>query len=196
MPPTDKVVGVDLGLTTFAILSNGDKIQRQRWMRRDAKDMARLHRKKEKLPKGSSERRKAVRALQHAYKRQTNRRNDFAHQESRKLINKYQFIAFEDLDIQGMQQNGNKILNQGIADVAWGRFVQFSQSKAEEAGRTVVLVDPRGTTQECSGCGNVVPKDLHVRKHECPHCGLSLSRDHNAALNILARGLASVGQDP
>lgn len=196
LPPTGKVVGVDLGLTTFAVLSNGEKVKRQRWMKRDAKDIARLQRKKEKLPKGSRERRKVIHALCHAYKRQTNRRNDFAHKESRKLVNEYQFIALEDLDIQDMQQNGNKTINQGIADVAWGRFVQFSQSKAEEAGRTVVLVNPRGTTQECSGCGEVVPKDLSVRKHNCPHCGLSLSRDHNAALNILARGLTSLGESP
>ncbi len=194
--PAPGVVGIDLGLTTFAVFSTGDKIKRQRWMKRDAKDIARLQRKKEKLPKGGKERRKAIYALQHAYQRQTNRRDNFAHQESRKLINGYQFIAFENLDIKGMQQNGNRIINQGIADVAWGKFVQFTAYKAERAGRSVVLVDPRGTTQECSGCGEIVPKDLSVRKHECPHCDLKLSRDHNAAINILRRGLSSVGTQP
>lgn len=192
LPPTDKVVGIDLGLTTFGYLSNGNKIERQRWMQQDAKDIARLQRKKERFVKGSSERKKVIRAIQHAYQRQTNRRVNFAHQESRKLINEYQFIAFEKLDIQGMQETGHKTTNRGIADVAWGRFVQFSQYKAEDAGRTVVLVNPRGTTQECSGCGEIVPKGLHVRVHNCTHCGLVLSRDHNAALNILARGLASI----
>jgi putative transposase len=196
LPPTDKVVGIDLGLTTFAVLSNGDKITRHRWMKQDSKDIARLQRKKEKLSKGSPERRRVVRALQHAYQRQTNRRNNFAHQESRKLVNQYQFIAFEDLNITDMQQNGNKTINQGIADVAWGQFVQYTTYKAERAGRGVALVDPRGTTQMCSGCGEIVPKDLHIRVHDCPCCGLRLSRDHNAALNILARGLASVGLDP
>lgn len=165
-------------------------------MKRDAKDIARLQRKKERFPKGSPERRKVIRALQHAYKRAANRRRDFAHKEARKLVNIYQFIAFENLDIQDMQQNGWKAINQGIADVAWNQFVQFTTYKAEEAGRSVALVDPRGTTQECSGCGEVVPKDLTVRKHDCPHCGLKLSRDHNAALNILRRGLASLGESP
>lgn len=193
LPPNDKVVGIDLGLTTFAVLSDGSQIDRQRWMKQGAKDIARLQRKKERLPKGSPERHKAVHALQHAYKRQTNRRKNFAHQESRKLVDQYQFIAFENLDIDGMQQNGNKVINRGIADVAWNRFVQFTTYKAEEAGRGVVLVDPRGTTQQCSGCGETVPKDLSVRVHDCPHCGLKLSRDHNAALNILARGLTSLG---
>ena len=196
LPSTDKVVGIDLGLTTFAVLSNGEKIKRQRWAKQDAKDIARLQRKKDKLPKGSVARQKVVRSLQHAYKRQTNRRNNFAHQESRKLINEYQFIAFENLDIANMQSRGNAVINRGIADVAWGKFVRFSQSKAEEAGRTVVLVNPRGTTQECSGCGKIVPKDLSVRKHNCPQCGLSISRDYNAALNILARGLTSLGESP
>lgn len=196
LPPTDKVVGIDLGLTTFAVFSNGGEIPRQRWMKQDAKDIARLQRKKEKLPKGSLEWKKVVRALQHAYQRQTNRRKNFAHQESRKLVNEYQFIAFEDLNIAGMQSNGNKVINRGIADVAWGQFVQFTTYKAAEAGRGVVLVDPKNTTQMCSGCGEIVPKDLSVRKHECLHCGLKLGRDHNAALNILARGLASFRPRP
>ncbi|MCE7980476.1 MAG: hypothetical protein DYG89_04735 [Caldilinea sp. CFX5] len=129
------------------------------------------------------------------------RRNNFAHQESRKLVNEYQFIAFEKLDIQDMQSNGNKTVAQGarkaisrgIADVAWGQFVQFTTYKAANAGRGVALVNPRGTTQTCSGCGCIVPKDLSVRIHACPTCGLKISRDQNAALNILARGLASIG---
>lgn len=199
LPPTDKVVGIDLGLTTFAVLSDGSIIKRQRWMKRDERDIARLQRKKERFPKDSPERREVVHALRHAYERAANRRRDFAHQESRKLVNQYQFIAFEDLDIQDMQAkngNGNKTIRRGIADVAWGQFTQFTAYKAECAGRGVAFVDPRGTTQNCSGCGQVVPKDLHVRTHSCPHCGLSIGRDLNAALNILARGLTSLDASP
>ena len=196
LPPTDKVVGIDLGLTTFAVFSDGNEIQRERWMKQDAKDIARLQRKKENLPKGSLARKKAVHALQHAYQRQTNRRKNFSHQESRKLVNTYQFIAFEDLNIAEMQAKGNKVINQGIADVAWHQFVQHTTYKAAEARRGIVLVDPRNTTQMCSGCGEIVHKDLYVRKHQCPHCGLELSRDLNAALNILARGLASFRHRP
>lgn len=193
LEPTPNVVGVDLGLTTFAYLSNGEKIARQRWMKQDERDIARLQRKKERFAKGSSERRKVVHALRHAYERAANRRRNFAHQESRKLVNEYQFIVFENLDIQDMQVSGNKTISRGIADVAWGQFVQFTVYKAANAGRTVVLVNPRGTTQTCSGCGSIVPKDLSVRVHDCPNCGLRLDRDHNAALNILARGLSSIG---
>lgn len=195
LPTNHNVVGIDLGLTTFAYFSNGDKIERQRWMKQDAADIARLQRKKEKFAKGSPERRKVVHALCHAYERSANRRTNFAHQESCKLVNEYQFIAFEKLDIQDMQSTGNKNITRGIADVAWGQFVQFTTYKAANAGRGVALVNPRGTTQECSGCGAIVPKDITVRIHDCPHCGLKLSRDHNAALNILARGLASISTD-
>jgi putative transposase len=193
LPFTDKVVGIDLGLTTFAYFSNGKKIKRKRWMKRDSKDIARLQRKREQFPKGSKKRERVTKALRHAYQRQSNRRKDFAHKESRKLVNEYQFISLEDLDISGMQSNGNRTINRGIADVAWARFVQYTVYKAEDAGRSVVLVNPKNTTQECSGCGKIVPKGLSVRKHECFYCGLSLDRDHNAALNILARGLASLG---
>lgn len=196
LPVTDTVVGVDLGLKTFAFLSNGTKIDRQRWMKRDADDVARLQRKKEKLPLGSEERRKVIHALQHAYQRSTHRRSNFAHQESRKLVNTYQLMVFEKLDIADMQGLGNKVINRGIADVAWGQFVNHALYKAANAGRACILVNPRGTTQECSGCGEVVPKDLSVRTHDCPHCGLKIDRDLNAARNILARGLASIRHRP
>lgn len=195
LEPTPNVVGIDLGLTTFAYFSDGEKIERQRWMKKDAADIARLQRKKEKLAKGSAERRKVVHALCHAYERAANRRRNFAHQESRKLVNQYQFISFEKLNIQGMQDTNLKTITRGIADVAWGQFVQFTIYKAANAGRVVVQVDPRGTTQMCSGCHSIVSKDLSVRIHDCPHCGLKISRDHNAALNILARGLASINSD-
>jgi putative transposase len=195
LPPCPEVVGVDLGLKTFAKLSTDDAIPRQRWMKRDAKDIARLQRKKEQYPKGSAERQKAVKALNHAYQRANNRRNDFAHQESRKLVNHFGLIVFEKLDIQDMQTDGNKVINRNIADVAWARFVTYTAYKAESAGRRVIQVNPKGTTQECSNpkCRKVVRKDLSVRVHDCPHCGLRIDRDLNAALNVLARGLASIG---
>ena len=196
LPPNAKSVGVDLGLKTFAIFSDGGRIKRQRWMKRDASDVARLQRKKERLTKGTPERHKVVSTLQQAYQRATNRRTNFAHQESRKLVNAYQLMVFEKLDIVDMQAEDDRIINRNIADVAWGQFVQFSTYKAESAGRAVLLVNPRGTTQECSRCGQVVPKDLSVRIHVCPSCGLKIDRDLNASLNILARGLASIGRRP
>ena len=193
LPVNANVVGVDLGLKTCAFLSNRVKIDRQRWMKRDADDAARLQRKQERFAKGTPERAKVVHALQHAYQRSTNRRTNFAHQESRKLVNTYQLLVFEKLDLTEMKSQGKTVINRGIADAAWGQFVQFTTYKAENAGRSVLRVNPRGTTQECSGCGQLVPKALSVRVHDCPHCGLKIDRDLNAALNILARGLASIG---
>ncbi len=196
LPTIDKIVGVDLGLKMFAFPSDGSRIRRQRWMKRDTKDIARLQRKKEQFPKCSPEHHKAILALCHAYRRATNRRNNFAHQASRNLVNTYQIMVFEDLDIRDMQSDRQRVINRNIADVAWGQFVQYTTYKAANAGRSVVRVNPRGTTQICSGCGELVPKDLSVRVHQCPYCGLTIDRDLNAALNIVARGLASLGARP
>jgi putative transposase len=151
LPPSHEVVGVDLGLKTFARLSTGEQIERQRWMKQDAHDVARLQRKKEKLPTRSPERHKVVKALLHAYQRSNNRRNNFAHQESRKLVNCFGLMVFEKLDIADMQSNGDKVVNRGIADVAWGQFAVIAY-KVENAGRGFVQINPRAT-QECSGCG-------------------------------------------
>lgn len=192
LPVSTEMVGIDLGLTTFATLSTGETIERQRWIKQDEKDLKRIQRKVSKLDKGTPEYSKAIKALNHVHTRIKNRRSNFAHQESRKLVDRFGLIVFEDLNIKGMQQNGYKTVNKGIADVAWRQFVQHTSSKAEEAGRGVILVDPKGTTQQCSNCGSVVAKGLSIRVHHCSDCGLNISRDLNAALNILARGLASL----
>lgn len=193
LPVSSEMVGVDVGLSKFATLSTGESVANPRFLKRDESDLKRIQRRISKLDKGTPERRKAIKALNHVHTRIKNRRTNFAHQESRKLVNRFGLIVFEKLDIQDMQQNGNHRINKSISDVAWNQFVQFTASKAVEAGRAVVQVDPRNTTKLCSGCGCLVPKDLNVRVHTCPNCGLVLDRDHNAALNILARGLTSLG---
>jgi len=193
LPPTDKVSGVDVGLTHFATLSSGVQIDNPRFFRKDEKAMATVQRRLSKEEKGTPQYRKRKRAINHIHQRIANRRKNFAHQESRKLINEYQLIAFEKLDILDIQDGNYRGMNKSIGDVAWHQFVQCCASKAEEAGRTVVLVEPRNTTKACSGCGEIVPKSLSRRVHNCPKCGLVLDRDHNAALNILARGLAGMG---
>ena len=117
----------------------------------------------------------------------TNLRDEFLHQVSRKLVDSADIIAFEDLDIKKMLQNHN--LAKHISDVSWGKLIQFTLSKASRAGKSVVFVDPRNTSQRCSGCGAIVQKDLSERVHDCPYCGLSIDRDLNAAKNILTLGL-------
>jgi putative transposase len=107
------------------------------------------------------------------------------------LVLAYGMIAVEGLNIKGMIESGG--FSQAITDAAWGGFLSVLRGKAEKAGVQFVEVDPKGTSQECSGCGQVVKKDLFVRQHDCPHCGLSLQRDVNAARNILARGQGRTG---
>jgi len=184
LPPSSKVVGIDVGLTHFATLSTGEQVENPRFFRKDEKSLAKAQRNGKH------------RDIQHIHQRITNRRKDFSHKLSRQLVNKFQVIAFENLDIQDMQQNNFRGMNKSISDAAWNQLVRFTQYKAEEAGRECVLVDPRNTSQMCSGCGKIVPKDLSVRIHNCPHCGLILDRDHNAALNILALGLQGMGSIP
>jgi len=128
-----------------------------------------------------------------------NRRKDFAHKLSARLVKENQVIVFEKLDIKDMMSNhtnvfGNK-LNKSIGDVAWNQFMEYTAYKAEEAGRTVVFVNPRNTSKRCSRCGQIVEKTLADRVHSCS-CGLVLDRDENAAINILSLGLKTLGLAP
>lgn len=194
--PTDKVIGVDLGLKSFAVYSDGQVVDNPRFFRQDEAELAKTQRRLSKCRKGSQEWYKCKRAVQHIHQRIKNRRDDFAHKLSKQLIDEYQTIALEDLKIADMQDGNFRYMNKSIRDAAWGKLIQYTQYKAVRAGRTCVLVDPKNTTQMCSGCGEIVRKDLSVRVHKCPHCGLVLDRDHNAAINILARGMASLGEIP
>ena len=108
-----------------------------------------------------------------------------------RLAYTYGVLIFENLSTKNMLQNHR--LAKSISDAAWNQLILNCTYKAEWAGRAVVLVDPRGTSQRCSGCGSVVRKDLSVRVHDCPLCGLVLDRDLNASLNIEALGLESLG---
>ena len=115
---------------------------------------------------------------------------NFIHQQSRWLVNRFGVICFEALKITNLLKNHR--LAKSIAEVAWGKYVQSTQSKAEWAGSKVPLVDPMNTSQMCSKCGLLVKKGLSMRTHRCPHCGLVMDRDQNAAINILRLGLQSL----
>ena len=125
------------------------------------------------------------------HERIANKRDDFVQKLSLKLVKAYDLIAFEDLNIKGLVKN--HCLAKHIADAAWNKLVTTTSYKAEWAGKRVELVNPSSTSQICSGCGQVVMKDLSERVHKCSFCGLTLDRDHNAAINILRLGLQSVG---
>ena len=196
LPESDTAVGIDVGLTTFATLSTGKNIPNPRFFKIDEKALAKSQRKLAKLDKGTPERRKAKKVVSRIHERIANRRHDFAHQEARKLVNEFGIIAVEKLQIKEMMNDNWRSMNRSISDVAWAQFRQCIQYKAEEAGRMYVEVNPRGTTQRCSRCQSIVPKDLSVRIHSCPVCGLVLDRDLNASINILALGLQGMGRIP
>ncbi len=190
MPPTDKVVGIDVGLTAFATFSTGEQIPNPRFFRSDQKALASLQRRLSKEEKGSPQRIKRRKPVSRVHERIRWRRENFAHQLSRRIASEFGVIAFEDLNIKGMVKNHK--LAKSISDAAWNQIVQFTTFKAEEAGRRVVLVDPRNTTKMCSRCGVLVEKKLSDRVHVCT-CGLTIDRDLNAAYNILRLGIQSAG---
>lgn len=185
-------IGVDVGLKEFAVLSNGEAIASPKFFRQYEKRLARAQRKLNAATKGSPERKKRRKIVVRVHERIANKRRDFAHQESRKLVDRFAIIVFEKLNIKGMLKNHR--LAKSIADAAWNQLVELTTYKAEDAGRCARQVNPRNTSKMCSGCGEFVEKDLSVRIHHCVGCGLVLDRDHNAAINILALGLQSIGQ--
>ena len=192
LPPTSSVVGVDVGLASFATFSNGEQFANPRFYRRDEADLKRVQRKKDvaKNTQNWPENTKQKGILARIHERITNRRADFAHKQSRALVNIHQVIVFEDL--APLEMGRSRGMRKSIMDVAWTQFISLTIGKAAEAGRTVILVNPRNTSKMCSSCGELVAKDLSERTHACPYCGLVLDRDVNAAINILHRGLQTL----
>jgi len=178
-------VGIDVGLSHFLTTSGGETEPNPRYLS-DALPRLRIAgRSVSRKKNGGRNRRKAVRRLARLHARVRNLRREHHHQAALRLVRRFGLIAAESLNVRGMLRNGR--LSRAIADAGWSGFLLTLRSKAESAGVRFVEVDPRGTSQECSQCGREVRKDLTVRWHDCPHCGLSLDRDQNAALNILAR---------
>jgi len=205
LPVSYEEVGIDLGVSHLATLSNGVMIEHPRYSRRAKKKLEQAHQAVSRGKKGSHRRTKAKKQLSKAYRKGHNQRRDFLHKESRKLVTQYQVIVFEDIKTSTLVRkpkakqdeatgqylpNGAAAkggLNTSILDAGWGMFVSMCSSKAEDAGRTFLKVSPKFTSQICSGCGTVKKKDLSERWHSC-ECGTELDRDVNAAINILARG--------
>ena len=183
-------VGIDVGLNSFAVTSDGHKIANQRFFRKEQKSLAKAQRKWDavkKRPKTDSVREKRRKVIGRVHERIRNKRHNFAHQESRKIVNRHNFIAVEKLDVKEMQKN--RRLSKSIADVAWSLFRHCLKYKAEEAGIGFNAVKPDYTSQDCSACGHREKKFLSDRVHHCKKCGYTTDRDHNAAINILTLGL-------
>jgi putative transposase len=184
-------VGIDMGLTALVTLSDGTEIANPHWTKQEEDRLANANRSLGSKRKGSNNRRKSKERLRRVHQNIAGKRRFYLHRISHQLIETYDLIAYEDLKIAEMAQSR---FGKGILDAAWGELIHQLKYKAECAGKYAVAVDPRGTTQMCSGCGEKVPKGLKQRAHNCPHCGLSLGRDHNAALNVLRLGESLVGK--
>ena len=193
LPRINKSVGIDVGLINFATFSDGEKIDNPRFFKESEDKLVKTQRKLSNAQKGSFKRRKFKKIVAKIHSKIVNKRTDFAHKLSRRIVNENQIIVFEKLNITNMQQGAFKSIRKSIGNVAWGQLVVFTSYKAEYAGRKVIFINPRNTSKMCSGCGQIIDKDLSVRIHSCPHCGLTLDRDHNAAINILRLGMQSLG---
>jgi putative transposase len=191
MPDTDRTIGIDLGLTHFAVLSDGTKIDSPRFLRRAEKRLKKAQRELSRKRKGSKNRAKARLKVARAHAKVADARREFHHQLSTRLISENQGIAVEDLSVAGLARSR---LAKSVHDAGWAQFVNMLAYKAARYGRTLVKIGRfEPTSQVCSTCGvKDGPKPLTVREWTCTACGTRHDRDHNAALNIKqAAGLAA-----
>jgi len=176
-------IGIDVGLHSLLAFSDGTLVENPRWMRSALEEMRAKQRRLSRRKKGSSRRRKAAFQVAKLHEHIHNQRRDFWHKETRKLVDAYALIAIEDLNLSFMTHNHHLALS--AHDAGLGMFRRMLESKVENTGSQVIAVPPAYTSQMCSGCGEIARKDLSVRTHSCPRCGLTLDRDVNAAVNIL-----------
>lgn len=185
LPAAGRVVGIDVGISALVTTSDGEKVENPKFYREAQAELRRRQRKLARAKRGSKNRRKAKRQVQRWHEHVANQRRDFAHKLSTELVRYYDGIALEDLRVSNMARN--KHLSKSILDSGWSMFRQFLTYKAESAGRAVAFVDPVYTSKTCSCCGAIFEHlTLSDRWVNCD-CGLSMDRDHNAAVNILRK---------
>lgn len=182
---SDNIVGIDVGLIDFYVASDGSKIKAPKYLRKAERKLKSLQRKVSRRKKGSSRRKQAIKKLGRQHKKVADTRKDFHFKTAKLLLDKYDVVAVEKLNIKGLVKTR---LAKSINDAGWSQFVTILSNKAENAGLKVIAVNPNGTSQECSICGHKVKKPLSQRMHNCLVCHTSLYRDLNAAINIKARG--------
>jgi putative transposase len=183
-------VGIDVGLLKFATLSDGKEVANPKLFKKSEVLLAKHQKSLSRKRRGSNSRKRQKVIVAKTHEKIKNQRLDFARKLAKDLIGRYDCISFEDLNIRGMVRG---YLSKSINDAAWSLFIGALICKAEEAGKYAIGVNPKHTSQTCSACGVVKPKELSEREHDCP-CGCRLDRDHNAAINIdkLGRSLLEV----
>jgi len=185
--PTGKQVGIDVGLKAYYTDSEGNTVENPRHYRKAEQKLKRLHRNVSRKQKKSSNRKKARKQLARACLKVQRQREDFARKMASTLVSSHDLIAYEQLQIRNMVKNHH--LAKSIHDAGWGTFISWVKAYGLMHTIPIIAVAPQFTSQECSACGAMVKKSLSVRTHICTSCGVILDRDHNAALNILAKAL-------
>ena len=196
LEPTNKMIGLDLGLKDLIVDSNGHKYKNHKYLTRSQKKLAREQRKLSKMMKGSNNRNKQRIKVAKLHKHIQNQRNDYLHKLSKSIIDENQIICIESLSVKDMMNDSK--LARNISDVSWSKFVSMLIYKADWYGRKVVKVPSTyPSSQLCSICGykNSITKDLAIRKWTCPECGTIHDRDINAAKNILSKGIEALTKD-
>ncbi|MFQ3583963.1 MAG: transposase [Cyanobacteriota bacterium] len=186
LPTVDNTIGIDMGLKSFLVDSDGDEVEIPQYYRKAEKRLKRLQRSLSRKKKGSNNHRKAIKRVAKQHIKVANQRKDFHYKTARKLLSKGKNIGYESLNIKGLAKTR---IAKSIHDAGWGTFLRILSVKAANAGLMTIVVNPNGTSQDCSNCGAKVPKALADRRHHCPECGCELDCDHNAAINIRNRAV-------
>lgn len=210
LPATDRQVGIDVGVITYATLSDGTKIANPRWARQEAARLQTAQQRLQRAKRGSQNRRLRRETVAARHRKIANRRKDFHHKQARELVARYDLLAVEDLTITNMVRrakpkpdpdnlgqflpNGARAkygLNRSISDAGWGQFVSILRAKAEDAGRIWIEVNPRHTSGRCESCKHAAPENrVNQAEFACQRCGHTAPADEHAARNILRAGLA------
>ncbi|NEO70291.1 transposase [Moorena sp. SIO3H5] len=183
--PVDQIsnpVGIDMGLKSFLIKSDGTEVEIPQYYRKAQKRLNKIQKAVSRSKKGSNNRKKSVVKLGKAHKKIADTRKDFHFKTAKGLLDNHDLIAHEKLNIKGLARTK---IAKSLLDAGWGQFLSILSIKALNAGLLTVAVNPKNTSQNCSDCGKKVPKKLKERIHSCPHCGYIEDRDVNAARNIL-----------
>ncbi|NEP12239.1 MAG: transposase [Symploca sp. SIO2C1] len=187
--PTGKSLGIDVGIESFYTDSNGDKVTNPRLLRKAEAKLKKLQRRLSKCTPGSTNRRKAQNRLARQHLKVSRQRKDFAVKKARCVMKSHDFVVIENLNVKGLARTK---MAKSINDAGWSLFRQWLEYFSNLFDRKLIAVNPNFTSQDCSNCGKRVKKSLSTRTHIC-ECGARLCRDHNAAINILNKGLDSVG---
>lgn len=210
LPATDRQVGVDVGIASFATTSDGEHVDNPRWGRQAAARLRAAQQRMHRARRGGRNRQAKRETVAARHRKIANQRKDFHHNQARRLVEQYDLLVVEDLAIANMVRrakpvpdaenlgqflpNGSRAksgLNRSISDAGWGQFISILRAKAEDAGRTLVEIDPRHTSDGCEKCGHAT-RENRVTQAEfvCQLCGHTAQADEHAARNILRAGLA------